>query len=119
MKIAKKVAGILMALLLILGGVGHFLNPEAYTGFIPDFLPEQLVNWGVGFLELALGVGVFIPPYRKLALRGIALLMIAFLPIHVIDVLQENPAIGSRTAAIVRLGVQFVFIYLPWFARRG
>jgi uncharacterized membrane protein len=116
MKLAKKIIGYLMAALLIFGAVGHFLTPENYTGFIPEFLPEQLVNWLTGIVEGLLGIGVFIPAYRKKALLGITVLMILFLPIHVIDFLSENPVIGTKTAATIRLVVQFVFIYLPWFA---
>lgn len=107
-----------MAALLIFGAVGHFLTPENYTAFIPEFLPENLVNWGAGIVEGLLGIGVFIPSYRKKALLGISILMILFLPIHAIDLFRENPAIGTKTAATIRLVVQFVFIYLPWYASK-
>ncbi|MEQ8714059.1 MAG: hypothetical protein RIC80_13640 [Cyclobacteriaceae bacterium] len=118
MKIAKRIAGFLMGALLILGASAHFFNPETSTGLIPEFLPADLVHWIAGGVELLLGIGVFIPGYRKKALLGITLLMLAFLPIHVIDLLKDNPVIGTKTAAMIRLIVQLVFIYLPWFASR-
>ena len=118
MKIVKKIIGFLMGALLIFGSTGHFFNPETSTGLIPAFLPVDLVHWAAGIVELLLGIGVFIPGYRKKALLGITLLMIVFLPIHVIDLLKDNPAIGTKTVAMVRLAVQFVFIYLPWFASK-
>lgn len=118
MKIVKKIVGILMAIVLVLGAVGHFFSPEAYAGFIPEFLPDQLVNWGTGIVQLTLGIGVFISKYRKKALLGIAVLMLLLLPIHIIDLLKENPVIGTKTVAMVRLVVQFAFIYLPWFASK-
>lgn len=118
MKIAKRIAGFLMGALLILGASAHFFNPETSTGLIPEFLPADLVHWIAGGVELLLGIGAFIPGYRKKALLGITLLMIVFLPIHVVDLFRDNPAIGTKTVAMVRLVVQFIFIYLAWFASR-
>jgi len=40
--------------------------------------------------------------------------MIAFLPIHVWDLFRAEPAIGSMNAAIIRVLIQFVLIYLGW-----
>lgn len=117
MKLAKKIIGIVLALFLIVSGIGHFMNPEMYFPFIPDFLPKSIINALAGGVEIILGIGVFIPKYKKMALLGICLLMLVFLPIHIIDAFKETPVIGSKTAAIVRIGVQFVLIYLPWFAR--
>ena len=65
-------------------------------------------------------VGVFISRYRSVATLGIFLLMIAFLPIHVIDAFHDEPAIGSKALAYVRLPLQFVLIGWAWFVyKRG
>lgn len=114
---AKKIIGILFALLLIFSGVTHFISPEVYLGLIPDFLPKSITNMLAGVVEIILGVGVFIPAFRKKALLGIFLLMVIFLPIHIIDALKETPAIGTKTVAMVRIAIQFVLIALTWFAR--
>jgi uncharacterized membrane protein len=42
------------------------------------------------------------------------LLMIAFLPLHIVDVFKDNPAIGSTTLAYIRLPIQFILIYWAW-----
>ena len=118
MKLTKQIIGIVLALLLILSGIGHFMNPEMYLALTPDFLPKSIVNVLVGGMEIVLGIGVFIPSMRRLALLGIFLLMIVFLPIHILDALKETPVIGSKTIALVRIPIQFVLIYLPWFARK-
>ena len=117
MTILRKTAGILMAALLLTSGVAHFLNPEFFNGLIPDLFPKTLVNYLTGITEILLGVGVFIPAVRKKALTGIFILMILFLPIHIIDALKEDPAIGSHTVAYIRILIQFLLIWLPWFAR--
>lgn len=118
MNIAKKIIGIVLALFLIFGGIAHFTNPEFYFPLIPDFFPKEITNILAGIVEIVLGVGVFIPSLRKKALLGIFVLMVIFLPIHIWDTLKESPAIGSKTVAMVRIGIQFVLIFLPWFAQK-
>jgi uncharacterized membrane protein len=45
-------------------------------------------------------------------------MMLAFLPLHILDVFKENPAIGSHEAALVRLPLQFVLILWAWFIKK-
>lgn len=97
--------------LLILTGLIHFWKPKIYFRFIPDFLPKNTVNTLAGIIEIVLGIGVFMPDARYLATLGILVLMLAFLPLHAIDVFRERPAIGSRTIAIIRLPLQFLLIW--------
>ena len=89
-----------------------------YDPMIPDAFPQHLVNYLIGILELALGIGVFIKPYRSMAALGIFILMIAFLPLHVVDVFRDEPAIGSKALAYVRLPLQFVLIGWAWFLHK-
>lgn len=118
MTLGKRIIGIVLAIFLVLSGIGHFAAPELYFPMIPDFFPKDAVNVIVGVAELLLGIGVFIPKYRRKALLGICLLMVVFLPIHIWDALKETPAIGSKPIAMVRIGIQFVLIYLPLYARK-
>ncbi len=103
---------------MIVGGYAHFASPETYNALIPDFLPKLIVNYAAGIVEGTLGLGILYPPMRKLAATGIFLLMIAFLPLHIWDVFRDQPAMGSQTAAIVRVFIQFLFIYWPWWVRK-
>lgn len=104
----------LVALILVAGGVGHQLSPETTGGMIPDFIPKPLAHGIATAVELGLGAMVLIPKTRRLGLIGFSVLMLAFLPIHVVDLLQDTPVIGSKMAAWIRLAVQFVFIGLGW-----
>jgi uncharacterized membrane protein len=99
------------------GGINHFIKPEIYNSFIPDYLPKITVNYVMGFIEIALGIGLFVPKYRKVAVLGILILMIAFLPLHFLDIFKENPAIGNKTLAYIRLPLQFVLIYWSWLLK--
>lgn len=114
----KLVLTFAFGLFMIFGGVMHFINPGIYEPFIPDFLPKDLVNYASGALEIVVGIGAMIPRYRSWGTLGILLLMLAFLPLHVMDVFKENPAIGSHQMAVIRLPIQFVFILWAWFIHK-
>lgn len=114
----KRIVVWVLSIMLMLSGIGHIIVPEFYSAFIPDFIPEIFANVLAAIAELALGIGILITKYRKLALLGVILLMIAFLPIHIADLFKDEPAIGSQTAAIIRIPMQFVLIYMAWFARK-
>lgn len=103
---------------MILAGAMHFINPEMYYPFIPDFFPKDLVNYASGILEIMVGIAAMIPRFRSLGTLGILLLMLAFLPLHVMDVFSDHPAIGSHQRALIRLPIQFVFILWAWFINK-
>lgn len=103
---------------MILAGIAHFVTPTVFYGLIPDFLPKELVNMAAGVVEIAVGVSVFIPATRQFGTLMILLMMLAFLPLHVLDVFKETPAVGSFAAALVRLPLQFVLIYWAWFIHK-
>lgn len=81
-----------------------------YFPMIPDFLPKNATNILVGLAEIMVGIGVFIPVLRSWATVGILVLMIAFLPIHILDIFKDQPAIGNHNLALVRLPIQFILI---------
>jgi uncharacterized membrane protein len=119
MKNLKLILTFLFGVFMIFGGVNHFIKPEMYAPFIPEFLPNEVINYLTGILEIVVGVGVFIPKFRSMATLGILIMMLVFLPLHIFDVFKENPAIGSRQAALIRLPVQFLFIAWAWYIHKG
>ncbi len=65
-------------------GLYHFINPKFYLGLIPDYIPQPLfINYGVGILEIVLGILVLIPTYRKIGGYGIVLLLLLLIPSHI------------------------------------
>jgi len=105
-----KALSVLFGLILLAGAVGHVMAPEIYAGFIPEPIPPVLANGFAVVVEGAIGVGLFIPRFRAKAGLAFAALMVGFLPLHIWDALKEVPAIGSHTAAYIRLVVQLLFI---------
>lgn len=102
-------------LLMIAGGLNHIFNPKFYNRFIPARFPKLATNYISGLAELALGIGLLFETTRYWAAAGIFVMMILFLPLHVIDLFRERPAIGSRTLAVFRLPVQFLLIWGAWW----
>jgi len=115
MKKLPYVLTLLFAALLIVAGINHFINPGIYSAFIPDWMSLLWSNVFIGAVEVGLGAGLLFKKQRKLAALGVLILMILFLPLHVFDVFQLHPAIGSKTLALIRLPIQFLFIYWAWY----
>ena len=119
MKLFWRILQFLLALFIGYAGIQHFLNPVFYEPFVPAFLPAKtMFVYASGAVELLLGILLLIPKYTKMAATGIIILMLLFLPIHIWDVFQETPAIGSKQAALIRLPVQFLFIGWAYLVKR-
>lgn len=108
----------LFAVILLFTGVNHVLNPEMYAAFIPDWMPLPAVNYVVGVIEFGLGVLLLIDRYQSIAAACVLLLMIFFLPFHIVDACRLNPEIGSSLVAYIRLVLQFVLILWAWYLKR-
>jgi len=115
MKIFQTIVVFILALLMLFGAFNHLYAPESYSDFIPDFFPETLAHILSSIAEVSIGIALLIPKYRKWGGLGLFLLMIAFLPIHLWDLTKEVPAIGSESAAIIRIAIQFVLIAAGWW----
>lgn len=106
------------ALMMLAGAAGHVVQPEFYEPLIPPPIPPNLANIAATIVEGAVGVLLIVPRTRWMGAAAFCALMVAFTPLHVWDLFQENPAVGSKTAAIVRLVVQFGFIAASaWLTR--
>lgn len=110
----KLISTWVFALILIAAGINHAVNPGIYTAFIPWFLPLTATNYFTTVVEAGLGLGLLFKQTSKIAATGTLLLMIFFLPFHVVDAFRAQPAIGSKLIAWIRLPLQFVLIYWAW-----
>ena len=115
MKLIWTILRIVFAIFMIYAGLQHFVKPEFFTAFLPNFLPyKDFIIYASGLIEIILGVLLIIPKYKHMGASGILALMILFLPIHIWDVFKETPAIGSHKAALIRLPIQFILISLAY-----
>ena len=114
------IAAYIFAVVLIAAGIYHFVNPSFYYPIIPRWLPAKAANLAGGAAEIVLGGMMLLPATRTYGLYGTAALMVAFLPVHVADLLRERPVIGPKYVAWLRLVAQFLLIgWLLWEARRS
>jgi len=106
---------IVIALFMIYAGIQHFVKPEFFLPFVPEFLPlKTTIVYVSGIAEILVGLLLLIKKYAKIGAFGILVLLFLFLPIHIWDVFAEAPVIGSRKAALIRLPIQFLLIFIVW-----
>jgi uncharacterized membrane protein len=76
-----RLARVLMGVLYVVAGAGHFIVTRAYVQIVPNYLPahRELVLIS-GVAEIAGGLGILFPPTRRAAAWGIILLLIAVFP---------------------------------------
>lgn len=118
MKTLKFVLKWLFGIAFILAGLNHFLSTNFYLRMMPPIFPAHLfLVYLSGIFEIALGILLLIPRFRKLAAWGLIALLIAVYPANIYMAL--NPQIFpefSAAAQYIRLPFQFVLIALAyWF----
>jgi uncharacterized membrane protein len=118
MEIIKLILTFLFGIFMIGNGMYHFSKPDTYFPFIPNFLPKEAINYLVALIEILVGMSVFIPQTRQFGVLIILIMMIAFLPIHIIDAFRQNPLIGTKQIAFQRLGLQLIFVLWAWYIHR-
>ena len=71
----------LLALLMILAGLNHFINPDIYLQIMPSYLPWHLfLVYLSGVLETLFGILLCIPVSTKVAAWGIILILDGIFP---------------------------------------
>jgi len=115
-----RIGRVVMGVLYVVAGVGHFVLTRTYEGIMPDYLPAHhalvLVS---GAAEIAGGVGVMLPrsmlPVRRAAAWGIVVLLIAVMPANVWMVHHAERYPGVPLWALwVRLPLQVVLMWWAW-----
>lgn len=108
------------AVLFIVAGLYHFINPAFYLRIMPPYLPWHLfLVYLSGLFESALGLMLLIPKYTRLAAWGLIALLIAVFPANIQMVL--NPQLYPNIppfALWLRLPLQGVLIaWAYWYTR--
>ena len=111
-----------IAFTLAFGGAGlaHFLFPRPFIALIPRRVPwRRLWVYASGIVELGVALGLATRPLRPYAAQGVFGLLLAFLPLHVIDLLRAKPVTVNKPLALLRLVAQFLLIALARDLARG
>lgn len=113
---------ILLAAFFVYAGAMHFAKPDIYVRIMPPYLPYPLALVMIsGVCEVLGGVGVLIPPLRRLAGLGLIALLIAVFPANVHMALSHDRIDGLHIASIwlwLRLPLQLVLIAWVWWCTR-
>jgi len=118
-KISARVLSIvLIGILFILAGIGHFVFPKTYLRIMPPQLsyPLELVYLS-GIFEILGGVGILFPALRRWAGYGLIVLLILVFPANIYmassdEVVPEVP----NWLAVARLPLQFLLIAWVYWA---
>lgn len=89
------------------------MNPDFYLPLMPDALPaHKPLIYLSGLVELAVAIGLFLPSeqLQTLAVWGVIGLLVVFTPVHIIDYMRDDPYVGSKTIAAVRLLIQALML---------
>jgi len=103
----------IMGALYIVLGILHFTHTGFYRPLMPTFLPaHNFLIYLSGIAEVFLGLGVFFPKMRSLALWGIIAMLIVFLLLVHVNMLFPGNRLGVPLwILIMRIPLQFFLIY--------
>lgn len=74
----------IQALVYIVAGINHFINPKTYLAIMPPYIPaHNLMVVLSGVAEVVLGIGLLVPATRSLSAWGIIVLLVAVFPANI------------------------------------
>ena len=109
-----------LSVFFIYFGIDHFINPDFYLSIMPPSFPlhEEAVYIS-GFFEIAGGIGVLIPHFRKIAGWGLVALLIAVYPANIYMAISPEAFPDIPTEILYfRLVLQFLFFYWAYSVTR-
>lgn len=118
MRATSLIIAVIIALVMIGGGVSHLIAPDYISALVPPFLPAQLIVVLAGVVQIAIGLAVLLPKTRPWAALAFALLCLAYAPLHLWDFFRPDPVFAPPVAATVRLVVQAFFIAIGFILWR-
>lgn len=102
----------LLSLGFVAAGVCHFIAPRFYLAIMPPFLPWPLTLIFIsGVAEILGGIGVLVPPLRKLAGWGLIALLIAVFPANLYAAFH---GVGSTPSWILWARLPFQPVFIAW-----
>jgi uncharacterized membrane protein len=119
----RTISLVVAALFFVAAGCMHFIRPGPYVKIVPPFIPWPLVMVYIsGAAEIAGGVGILLPVFRRAAGWGLVALLIAVFPANVYMALDRVQATANPLPVWMlwaRLPLQFVLIWwILWCARK-
>lgn len=122
----RNTTSFLIGCFFILAGALHFIHRlyPAYLRIMPPFLPHPaLLIFVSGVCEIAGGIGLLSPRFRRTAGIGLLLLLLAVFPANIYPAIHRIPYLphSKEHLAILwlRLPLQFVLMWLIWWCSQS
>ena len=102
----------LLGMCFVAAGINHFIAPRLYLAIMPPALPWPLALIYIsGAAEIVGGIGVLVPPTRKLAAWGLIILLIAVFPANLYATFH---GLGSVAPWILWARLPFQLVFIAW-----
>ena len=113
MEIIKSFSLYFQAIVYVILGINHFVNPNFYLVIMPKWLPlHNFLHLSSGVFEIIFGLALLYPPTRNYGAYGLVILLALFFLVHA-DHLVNPPKI-AYPLIIFRFLLQFVLIAWAW-----
>lgn len=111
----------MLAAFLVVAGSNHFISPEIYGAMMPPWLPVPAwLHQVVGAAEIAGGLGLLLPRFRRAAGWGLIALLVAIFPANLHAAFTgEMPGFDAPAWVLwARLPFQAVFVAWVWWTAK-
>lgn len=103
-------------------GLNHFVHPDGYIHIIPAYIPyPKLMNTLAGIFEVLFAVMLISPKTRSVAVLGIILMLVGFMPVHIQMLIDAPFMLGNlhvtKFGAWARVMLQPVLMVWVWWHR--
>lgn len=120
----KRIVSVILGMAFVFVGVLHFVRPESFLAIMPAWAPFHLFwVYASGAVEIAGGLGLLIPRYRKAAGWALLVLLIVVFPANINMAVNELALPGRDPLPVwalwARLPVQFVLLFGVWWSAIG
>lgn len=105
-----------LASMFLLTGISHFTSTESMLLMVPEFLPlRREAIYLSGVAELAGAAGLFVPPLRRAAGLGLAVLLVAVFPANINVALNNIQVDLVPSSPVYQWGRLLMQPLLVWF----
>ena len=104
-----------LGVFMLLAGITHFANAVFFDDIVPPWLPpsERFWTYISGLAEIAVGIAVLVPKYRRIGGWAAFALFIAVYPANLYMVWDwRDRSTAEQVVSWVRLPFQFLFFWV-------
>jgi uncharacterized membrane protein len=104
-----------LGVFMLLAGITHFVNPDFFDAIVPPWLPpsERFWTYISGLAEIAVGIAVLIPEYRRIGGWAAFVLFVAVYPANLYMVWDwRDRTTAEQVVSWARLPFQLLCLWV-------